>query len=440
MLPNLSQGQSLLTLGTGTFTIQSNASVNVNQVAGSAVSTAAAGTQLVGVADGAGNKLTTNSTTFTSKFGLDANLLGTLGTAFTTAGFVDIKGADGNVFVRQATASNLNAQVLGNVASAASDSGNPVKVGGVYNSSPITLTNGQRGDLQLDANGYLAVNIKAGAGSGGFAAADSASWTAGSTNVEPVGGVFNDSATALTSGQEGTIRATNNRALHVNLRDASANQLLGSKTSANSLPVVIASDQGAVTVTAANLQTNVAQFGGNNVITGTGAGGTGIPRVTVSNDSQIQIWDGTTGPVAIKAANTSPVLADKAMVHSISPNNSGLPVNLPVVVQKTNNKSTGSVASLGLAFGSNNILGNSIVVTCGVGNGTSPTVTDTAGNTYVKAAQIPNGSALNTAVFFAVNIAAGANTVTVNNGGTTASIAMEIYEVSGLITQVGSTT
>ncbi len=35
------------------------------------------------------------------------------GTAPTTAGFIDIKGADGNVFVRQATASNLNATVVG---------------------------------------------------------------------------------------------------------------------------------------------------------------------------------------------------------------------------------------------------------------------------------------------------------------------------------------
>lgn len=33
--------------------------------------------------------------------------------------------------------------------------------------------------------------------------------------------------------------------------------------------------------------TNVAQFGGNNVVTGTGTGGNGIPRVTVSSDSSL---------------------------------------------------------------------------------------------------------------------------------------------------------
>ncbi len=112
---------------------------------------------------------------------------------------------------------------------------------------------------------------------------------------------------------------------------------------------------------------NVSQFGGNNVVTGTGASGVGIPRVTVSNDSNIlatqsgswtvtanqgspntlankwpvqvtdgtntmptgdvvgraifhQITDGTNGPVAVKASTTAPVLADSALVVNLSPN------------------------------------------------------------------------------------------------------------------------
>lgn len=90
------------------------ANVDANNNVG--VVLAAETTKVIGTsrtADGAGNLLTSNSTTYTAKFGLDSNLLGTLGTAFTTAGFVDIKGADGNVFVRQATAANLNATVIG---------------------------------------------------------------------------------------------------------------------------------------------------------------------------------------------------------------------------------------------------------------------------------------------------------------------------------------
>src|SRR6266576_3548458 len=35
----------------------------------------------------------------------------------------------------------------------------------------------------------------------------------------------------------------------------------------------------------ANQSVNAAQFGGTNVVTGTGLGGAGIPRVTVSSDS-----------------------------------------------------------------------------------------------------------------------------------------------------------
>jgi collagen type VII alpha len=66
------------------------------------------GTWSVRAQDGAGNALTSNSSTYTAKFGLDVNVLGTLGTAFSTAGKVDVKGADGDLFVRQATAANLN--------------------------------------------------------------------------------------------------------------------------------------------------------------------------------------------------------------------------------------------------------------------------------------------------------------------------------------------
>lgn len=47
--------------------------------------------------------------------------------------------------------------VGGNVASGAADSGNPVKIGGIYRSASNkpTLTDGQRGDAQLDVSGNL---------------------------------------------------------------------------------------------------------------------------------------------------------------------------------------------------------------------------------------------------------------------------------------------
>lgn len=50
-------------------------------------------------------------------------------------------------------------QVQGNVAGAATDSGNPVKIGGVYNTTLPTYTNGQRTDLQVGSRGALNVTL-----------------------------------------------------------------------------------------------------------------------------------------------------------------------------------------------------------------------------------------------------------------------------------------
>lgn len=123
---------------------------------------------------------------------------------------------------------------------------------------------------------------------------------------------------------------------------------------------------------------------------------------------------------------------------ALSATNTGLPVNLPAIVQKTNAVSTGSVATLAKAFANNNTAGNSIVVVAGCGNGTAMTVADSAGNSYVQAVTAPNSTTFEAAIFYAINIASGANTVTVTNAGTTASMALEIYEVSGLIGQVSN--
>ena len=68
-------------------------------------------TKVIGVvrnSDGAGNLLTSNSTTPTAHFALDSNITSILGTAPTTVGKLDVKGADGDVFVRQTTGSNLH--------------------------------------------------------------------------------------------------------------------------------------------------------------------------------------------------------------------------------------------------------------------------------------------------------------------------------------------
>ena len=61
--------------------------------------------------------------------------------------------------VGSATGSSAD-QVQGNVASGAADSGNPVKVGCVYNAAAPTVASGQRVDCQASTRGSLNVSIK----------------------------------------------------------------------------------------------------------------------------------------------------------------------------------------------------------------------------------------------------------------------------------------
>ena len=224
--------------------LPANQSVNVSQIAGTNTVTAGvAGLLAVGgnvaIAGAAtanpvpvGGIFQTTPTTltngqtaslqFTAAQNAKTDLTTIAGTAPTTAGKIDIKGADGDVFVRQATAanlnatvvqstaanlnatvaqstaSNLNAQVQGAAASGASKAGNPVQTGGVFNTTQPTVTTGQAVEMQMTARGAQIV----------------------ATGVD-------------------------------------------------------------------SFATNVAQFGGTNVVTGTGAGGSGIPRVTISNDSSL---------------------------------------------------------------------------------------------------------------------------------------------------------
>jgi len=117
-------------------------------------------------------------------------------------------------------------QVTGNVASGAADSGNPVKIGYVFNTTQPTVTTGQRVDAQSTARGAAIV----------------------ATGVD-------------------TFNVTVNTAL------PAGSNVIGALS--------------------ANQSVNVAQFGGTSVVTGTGASGAGIPRVTVANDSAVKMWDGT---------------------------------------------------------------------------------------------------------------------------------------------------
>ena len=121
---------------------------------------------------------------------------------------------------------------------------------------------------------------------------------------------------------------------------------------------------------------------------------------------------------------------DAPRVTNVNLVNSGT----PAIVQKANNVSTGSVTTLAKAFASNNLVGNTIIVVAGSGSNAAMTVADTQGNTYTSAVTGVQSTTVGVAIFYAVNIAGGANTVTLTC--TSSSAAMEIYEVSGLLAQV----
>lgn len=73
------------------------------------------------------------------------------------SGTVTANAGTGTFTVGQATAANLKAQVQGEAASGAAKAGNPVQVGGVFNTTQPTVTTGQAVELQATARGALIV-------------------------------------------------------------------------------------------------------------------------------------------------------------------------------------------------------------------------------------------------------------------------------------------
>lgn len=117
----------------------------------------------------------------------------------------------------------------------------------------------------------------------------------------------------------------------------------------------------------------------------------------------------------------------------------------PLILQKAHAVTGGAGKTLSCAFGNNNIAGNSIVVCVGMGEvegaNITLTVTDSNSNAYTEAVSAPQSTTLEAAIFYATNITAGANTITVTIAGSSSSntaIGVQIYEMFGLIAEVGA--
>lgn len=187
--------------------------------------------------------------------------LGTAGTA--SADVITIQGiasmtavkVDGSA-VTQPVSGTVTATAVGNVASGAADSGNPVKVGGVFNTVQPTVTNGQRVDAQMTARG-------------------------------------------------GTIVATGADTFNVTVNAALP-------TGANTI--------GAVTQASGPWTMNLTQVAGSAVATGNGtAAGSVRVSLASDSTGQVDITDGTNA-ITIKAASTAPATTDTSLVVAQSPN------------------------------------------------------------------------------------------------------------------------
>ncbi len=176
------------------------------------------------------------------------------------SGTITANAGTGNFTVIQGTASSLKVEPAGNVASGATDSGNPIKVGGVYNSTLPTLTNGQRGDAQLTAKGQLQAVLMDAAGNGRGANVNASNQlsvsvdntvTVGSHNVTNAGtfavqaaqsgtwtvqpGNTANTTAWLVTGTGGTFPATQSGTWNINNISGTVSLPTGASTSANQL-------------------------------------------------------------------------------------------------------------------------------------------------------------------------------------------------------------
>lgn len=107
---------------------------------------------------------------------------------------------------------------------------------GDANGWPVKVTDGANGEAGISVDGgkhALNAHITGSdIAAGGTSAMDEAAWTAGISTLTPAGGVFNDTAPVLTSGQQGTQRLTAQRGAHVNLRTAAGVELPATATPA----------------------------------------------------------------------------------------------------------------------------------------------------------------------------------------------------------------
>jgi hypothetical protein len=258
---------------------------------------------------------------------------------------------------------------------------------------------------------------------------------------------FNTSPTAITSGSASPIQCDNagDTLVKVNTALPSGGNTIG-----------------AVTQASGPWTSNVTQFGGTNISTGTGAGGVGIPRVTISNDSSLAA-NQSVNLAQVGGASTSTAASGTLKVGITGNGAATLDAAVGAASAPTNMLAVGGVfnsSPLSLANGqssalqvdSTGVLKTNCFVNCGVAQGsttasetgslvmgavttsapsyttaqTSPLSLDTTGNLRALAMQ-STGNGTNTSAWLTEGGCAGqtiANTsvTPINNAGSSSNL------------------
>ncbi len=195
-----------------------------------------------------------------------------------------------NGLALDATLTGGSQQIQGNIAAAATDSGNPIKVGGINKTTPPTLTDGQRGDLQVDTRSNVKVSL----------------WAPNSNTAYSFGNGVSG------TGVQRVAIASDNTAFSVNATlAAETTKVIGTVNIAASQTVGLVAGSAVIgkvgidqttpgttnlVALAANQSVNVAQINGVTTLMGNGVTGTGSQRVTVASDNT---------PFAVKTDQTT---------------------------------------------------------------------------------------------------------------------------------------
>lgn len=166
-------------------------------------------------------------------------------------------------------------------------------VGGLYQSTQQTITDGRVAPIALDANGNVRVNIMAGAAAGGTSMIDDAAFTVGTTAFNPVGGTYKSVRDSVNDNDGGAFAMTATRALYSTIETPNGDSAMDDTNDAVKTTVVTALPAGtnAIGKLAANSGVDIGDVDITSIIPGTGATNLGkaIDTATGATDTGVLI-------------------------------------------------------------------------------------------------------------------------------------------------------